>query len=330
MATINSASVEIVESPARARRVLPENDFIEFGKDEINQSIPARFRRQAMVHGPRLAIKSKSGETTYEELNRLSRSLAHSIITARGERAEPVALLLEKDALLIAMVLGVLTAGKFYVPLDVSTPASRNEDILADCGARVLITDENSLALAETLSAGRVEILVAERMNESPPDDWREPEISPDAIAYILYTSGTTGKPKGVVQTHRNVLNNVRNSTNGEHISFRDRFTMLPSPSVAASVSDIFGALLNGAALFPFDVSQQGFARLKELLVEERITHYHSVPSVFRRIVPMLTDPAALSRMRIIKMVGEPVLIKDVELYREHFPDSCLLHVSFG
>ena len=136
--------------------------------------------------------------------------------------------------------------------------------------------------------------------------------IPPCAIAYILYTSGSTGKPKGVVQSNRNVLHNIMKYTNGVHLDAADRHALLPLDDVGASVSDIFGALLNGASLHPFDLRAGGFDRLADWLASERITVYHSVPTVFRRLVAALPEGASLPALRLLKLGGEATTVRDV------------------
>ena len=111
------------------------------------------------------------------------------------------------------------------------------------------------------------------------------PEVEPDRLAYILYTSGSTGQPKGVMQNHRNVLHYIRNYTNNLHLNADDRLTLLSSYCFDASVMDIYGALLNGATLYPIDIKQEGLAGLSQRLIDEEITVYHSTPTVYRYFV---------------------------------------------
>jgi len=101
--------------------------------------------------------------------------------------------------------------------------------------------------------------------------------ISPDAYANILYTSGSTGLPKGVGQTNRNLLHDIRHYTNTLAISSADRMTLLYSCSVHGSVRGVFGALLNGASLYPLSIREEGLDSLKDLLIKEEISIYHSV-----------------------------------------------------
>ena len=107
-------------------------------------------------------------------------------------------------------------------------------------------------------------------------------DIAPERLGSILYTSSSTGEPKGVIQNHRNILHCVLRYTNGNHVSARDRISLLASTAFAASVPDIFGALLNGARLLPFSVREHSFTELANWLNQEDISIYHSVPTLFR------------------------------------------------
>src|SRR6185503_1307764 len=131
---------------------------------------------------------------------------------------------------------------------------------------------------------------------------------------YILYTSGSTGQPKGIVQNHRNVLFHIRNYTNNLHISAGDKLTLLSSYGFDAAVMDIFGALLNGATLCLFDIRDQGVARLPEGLREEGITIYHSTPTVYRYFLGSLTGREEFPRIRLVVLGGEEVYKSDLEL----------------
>jgi non-ribosomal peptide synthetase component F len=118
--------------------------------------------------------------------------------------------------------------------------------------------------------------------------------------------------------------------TNGLHISPTDRLTQLSSCSFGASVTDIFGALLNGACLYPFMLKEEGFDRLSHLMQKGEITVYHSVPSVYRYFVRTLSDDAQFPKLRLIKLGGEAVTKRDFELYKKHFSKDCLFHVGYG
>ncbi len=155
--------------------------------------------------------------------------------------------------------------------------------------------------------------------------------VSPDAFAYILYTSGTTGAPKGTVQSHENVLHHVRAYSEALRIGPGDRLTLLSSYSFDASVMAIFGALLNGAALFPFAVAEEGIDRLPPWVREKRITLYHSTPTVYRYFVAALgRSEHRFSDLRAIVLGGEEVTRRDVGLYRERFTPGAVLVNGFG
>jgi len=132
------------------------------------------------------------------------------------------------------------------------------------------------------------------------------------------------------VQSHRNVLHFVRNYTNSLHLSAGDRLSLIPSFSFSAAMMDIFGALVNGASLHPFDVSQDGLDNLAAWLIENEISVYHSVPTIFRHFVATLTEGLAFPHLRLIDFGGEPVSRRDVELYRRHFSADCLLVNGLG
>jgi amino acid adenylation domain-containing protein len=244
------------------------------------------------------------------------------VLTLRGNGEERIALFFRHGASMIAAMLGALKAGKPYVPLDPAHPASRIEKLVTDSGAAAILTDTDNFSMSQTEVIPFVE---NERFDPTPP-----PPVSPDAIAYILYTSGSTGEPKGVAQTHRNVLAQVRNYSNNLHLHAGDRLTFVSSYGVDAAVQDIFGALLNGAAVYPVFVREHGIEALIDCLVEQEITVFHSTPTIFRHLANALTGMECLEKIRLVVLGGEAVYRRDVDLFRAHFPRDCLLVNGYG
>ena len=312
------------------RQVIPRNSFVPFPKSEIEQSVQARFEAQVNRNPEQVAIAEDGRIWKYRDLENNSNRVARAILREKGEGEEPVALVLEKGAPMMAAMLGALKAGKVYVPIDPSFPASRNTRILDDCGTGLVITNRRNLHHVCSLGAAGIRVLNLDEIDLGLSDQSPDLSVLPGRLAYILYTSGSTGSPKGVAQNHRNLLHNVMKHTNGTHLCAEDRVSLLASCSFAASVSDIYGALLNGATLCPFDLKEKGLQRLGEWLVRQEISVYHSVPSVFSALALSLPKEQLFSCMRLIKLGGEPVTRKEVQLYKHHFPRSCVLHIGLG
>ncbi len=312
-------------------RIDPISTFVEFGKPEIEQSIPSRFEQQVASHTGRIAVRTHDNtQATYDELNRAANRVANSILTLRGDNAEPVVLLLEQGIASIMGVIGVLKAGKFFVQLEPSNPPARNMHILQDSEAGLIVTNERNIDLAKDLAHGKLQVLNLDEIDANVHDRNPGLPVSPDALADILYTSGSTGQPKGVVQNHRNVLHNVMRHTNAFCIGPDDRQTLLYPGGPYGGVRDMFDALLNGAALHVFPVKQEGVPDLARWLKQEEITIYCSVATVFRQLVATLTGTERFPKLRLIKLGGEATYSRDVAMYQANFSDGCIMHCGLG
>ena len=305
----------------------PVNDFRRFLKEDIEQSIPERFDQQVRLYPDRIAVKNRYDAITYRSINNISNRITRAILEERGGGEEPVALLLEKGASMVAAILAVLKAGKFYLALDSKYPAARNLYMLEDSQARLILTDTQNYQLSmEWIAQGRNVI----NIDDLPPGFSIENvslNLSPDALAYIFYTSGSTGSPKGVVDSHRNVLHNIMRYTNTLHICPEDRLTLLQSFCFSGSVSSLFGALLNGAAVCLFNLHEEGIDNLASWLVREGVTIYHSVPIVFERL---MAQAPRFPGLRLIRLEGDQVSKKHVERYKENFSNDCILVNGLG
>jgi len=195
-------------------------------------TIPQRFAGRVDGNPARLAVTSHGAGISYGDLDRLSSRLAHFILSRIGDRAAPVSILMDKRVEWPAAVLGALKAGKIYVPMDPRLPGARNERILRDAQAELVLTDREHLALAREISPAGTPVAAVEDVDPHCSSARPALTFSPDRPAWIIYTSGSTGAPKGVVQTHENVLHYVADYADRLHITPEDRFTLLFSPGV--------------------------------------------------------------------------------------------------
>jgi len=307
----------------REKHFHPADTFVEFPKEDIEKSIPHRFEKIASRYPERVAIKTAARSITYKDLNEGADRIAYAILD-RVEHPGRVALVIDESADMIAALFGALKAGQAYVPIDPSYPPERVAHMLANSEAELIIGNRRHTSRLEESGNGRYSTFDIEALKPDVSERNVSISRSPDAMAYIMYTSGSTGQPKGVIQNHRNVLEKVMSATNEFRLCIDDRYSLLHSCCTNASVRHIFGALLTGASLYPFEVKGAGIAALTRWLSAERISVYYSFPALFREICHSLDASVEMS-VRLVYLAGEPVTKQDVELYRAHFPDHCVL-----
>jgi amino acid adenylation domain-containing protein len=333
MHNLSKAAVESSTEGAllpERRKVVPGNPFVPFERTEIEQSISQRFEKQVSRHRERMAVKGRSCQLTYDELNRAANRVARAILALRGEREEQIALLFEHGAATVIGLMGVMKAGKCYVPVDPLYPRARIQYILGDAQPSVIVTNNGNRALAAELAGAGVAIINIDEMDAGISDANLDLFISPDSRHAIYYTSGTSGQPKGVIRVHRNTLHGIMNQTNAYHIYPEDRMCLTASQCFAASATDTFGALLNGACLLPFDLNAESLGNLAKWLAGQEITIFHPVPTLFRNFAAWLPKDHEFPKLRLILFGGEAVCKRDIQLYKEHFSDRCLLRCGYS
>ncbi|MDJ1181650.1 non-ribosomal peptide synthetase [Roseofilum casamattae] len=313
---------------------MPNNNqnlsFVEFKKEDIEQSVSDRFGQMVEQYPEKIAVKSRTATLTYAELDKASNRIARMLKSQQGDGLEPVGILMQQGAGFITAIMSVFKLGKICVPLDPKFPRKRLIQIIEDANMKALLANSTNMALAEELAASGCKLLDIDEVDESISSDKLEISVPPETLAYIIYTSGSTGRPKGVVHNHRNILHDARNNINAMKISAHDRITMLYSPSVMGAVRGIYSALLSGATSYTFDVREEGLVNLANWLQSEEITIYHSVVTLFRHFTSVLTATNLFPKLRLVVLGGEAVSLKDVELYKQYFNSSCILHVGLG
>jgi amino acid adenylation domain-containing protein len=313
----------------KAKCFHPTGNFIDFKMSEIEQSIAARFEQVVRKYPDRIAVKTNSHELTYDALNRVANRVARAIVEKRGNGEEPVALLLEKNAPMIAAILAVLKASKIYMPVDPSYPRARISAMLEDSQAALILTDNRNLTLAGEVSCHKRPLINFDEIGSGVSSENLGLTISPDNLASILYTSGSTGEPKGVVQNHRNILYKTRTYTNNLRFCPDDRISLLSPCTFSLSVGFIFGSLLNGACLLPMDIREEGFSHLGNWLTQENITVFNAVPTSFRSFIDSLTTQEKFPALRVIHMGGAATR-RDFELFKSHFSAPCIMVHDLG
>ncbi len=245
-----------------------------------------------------------------------------------------VALLISHSIRMVIGIMGVLKSGNPFVTLDPEYPEDRLKYILDDTNAHLIITDDENEAMATKISSQvnkNIKIFNINEINQyNKFDENKEDKPGPDQLSYIMYTSGSMGHPKGVMQKHKNVLHFIMNYTNGLHIGKDDRLSLIPSFSFSAAMMDVFAALSNGATLCLYNIKEDGPQKLAGWLNDNNITIYHSVPTVFRHFVASIENGTTFPKLRIIDFGGEPVSSLDVDSYKKYFTDDCVLVNGLG
>jgi amino acid adenylation domain-containing protein len=275
----------------------------------------ARFPGRVAVVDP------TAGESaTYAELKTRAAEIADGL-RARGIGAgDRVGICAPKSIATVAAIFGILEAGAAYVPVDAAAPPSRNGFIFSDCAVAAVLAAENvapSLARAldfpeSNVTLGGLTVLDGGRAGKFPAPD----------LAYILYTSGSTGNPKGVMLTHANGLSFVDWCSEAFSPEEHDRFSSHAPFHFDLSILDLYVPIKHGAALVLIGEALGKNARqLAPAIASERISVWYSTPTVLRLLTEFGDLPNLdLSALRLILFAGEVFPLKHLRALKSLLP----------
>ncbi|MET9224609.1 amino acid adenylation domain-containing protein [Lentzea sp. NPDC003310] len=285
-------------------------------------------RGQVVASPDAVAVIADDGtELTYSDFDARVNALAGLLVEEGVRVGDRVAVQLPRSADLVVALAGVIRAGAAYVPIDPEYPAERVEHILADAEPRVVITDRHVELVRQRLDAG---VTDAPRLSR---------ELLPSDAAYVIFTSGTTGRPKGVQVTHEAIVNRLWWMRDDYGIDASDRVLLKTPFTFDVSVWEFFLPLVTGAAVV---VAQDGGHKdpqhLLDVVERHAVTVTHFVPSMLQAFLASAPDSKPVASVRRVFCSGEalPVapaadavaLFENAELHNLYGPTEAAVDVT--
>jgi amino acid adenylation domain-containing protein len=287
----------------------------------MNQTIVSLLKEAVSKYSSHIAVTDGSKGLSYLELDRDSNRISNYLVKKLGDGSQyPIGLYFTQTTQVVAAIVGVLKSGNIYVPLDRKFPESRLNIISEDADLKVIITTSDLKEKAQEIS-GRLKVVcvaIEEILEDDSNDEEHKVAISVSDHAYILYTSGTTGKPKGIYQSHENVVHHCLQFSSLVRIAPSDVIGLTASFSHSVAVVDIFSVLFSGGCVAVYDIkANSDLLALKAFLKNNKITIFHSIPSLFRSMLAQTSETDDFNAIRLVVLGGEDVHERDFNLFKE-------------
>ncbi len=316
-----AGSIDVLPESER-RQVLEEwNDTkAEFPSEKCVHEL---FEEQAERAPGSVAVVFEKQHLSYGELNSRANKLADYLRGLGVAPGIPVGICAERSIEMMVGMLGILKAGGAYVPLEPGYPAERLSFMIRNAGVKVVLAQKR---VASRLPSGLAQVVFLEGADELTPGAslaGPRAQPNPDSLAYVMYTSGSTGEPKGVETTHRSI---VRLLFGVDYARFGSDEVFLQAAPISfdASTLEIWGALLHGAKLVLYPGVVPTPHELRELLLANSVTTLWLTSSLFNMVIDEAPD--VLSSVRQLLVGGEALSPKHIQRALELLPNTQLIN----
>lgn len=300
--TVKLCEIDIL-SQAEKQKLLIEfnNTAVVYPK---YKTIHRMFEEQVERAPQNVAVIFEKDELTYQELNNLSNNFAMRLIERGVKPGSIVGLVLRRSIQMIVSILGVLKAGGAYLPMDPAQPGERLKYMLDECKASILISESE---LVSGLNFNGI-LINTEEIELCRSVDFVENTgilNTPTDPAYIVYTSGTTGSPKGVLVGHDGISNTIQWRRNEYQLNEADRVLQLFPYIFDGFLTSLFTPIVSGAAVVLINENDSKNAvAIADIIKTKRITHFIAVPQLFESILELL-DAKSTESLRLVTLAGD-------------------------
>ncbi|UCH97105.1 MAG: amino acid adenylation domain-containing protein, partial [Candidatus Aminicenantes bacterium] len=328
---VRLSQIEIIPEEEKRRLLFDFNDTAA-GYPE-DKTIHELFEEQVEKKPGQIAVTEKLESephrryknNTYKELDEKSNRLAW-ILKDRGIKADNiVGIWVNRSIEMVIGMLAIIKAGGAYLPIDPKYPEKRIEYMLKDSNANILLTQKNLLSKFENLRFPGEIIDMFDEENYLRDKIKLESSSAPNNLVYVMYTSGSTGEPKGVMIEHKNVIPLVKNAN---YIQFTGEDRLLLTGSVAFDITtfEIWGSLLNGVNLYLVDESVILDAeKLRETTTGNKISILHLIPQLFNQLAAQCIE--IFSGLKYFLIGGDVVQPGHINLLLDKYKDIKVLHM---
>ena len=304
-----------------------------------NLCIHELFEREVEKNPNNTSVIYEDVSLTYSQLNEKANRLANYLLAHGLQKEEPVAVFLERSIEMVIALLGILKAGGVYVPIEPTHPSQRIHLILQSLDSPFVICTTDNQPHFETGDAGRPILIDQSERWHAVNAENPNVAINQNDSMYIIFTSGTTGKPKGVINRHRGLNNRIQWMQKQFKLTSEDRLLQKTPYTFDVSVWEFFWPLISGAAIVM--AKPQGHKDpeyILETIKKYQITTIHFVPSMLQLFLDFIPKGESLPLKRVI-CGGEPLKkttelqffskTKEVGLYNLYGPSEASISVTF-
>lgn len=289
-----------------------------YKKYDINKTIMELFEEQVLKTPSAIALICENNTITYDQLNKTSNQFARYLKKIGVRNETTVSLILDKSINMIIAIFGILKAGGAYIPIYPDYPINRKQLMLKNSGSNFLVLDKP--IQLDTFEGHKINIETSDFSHER--DENLDINFDSSNLAYILYTSGSTGEPKGVMVEHKSVVNRLYWLKDKYNLRENDRILFRTPYIFDVSISEIFGWFLGGSQLVIFE-DDSSIEYLLESIKKYNITYINFTPSLLNFIDSSKCEKYkdTLNSLKYICSAGEAFSREAYDLFTKHSID---------
>ena len=313
-----------------ADQVLQRKDINETAKPISPETLNSLFIKQAEQQPDHTAVITSSVDISYKDLHHQSMVIASQLVDHGAISNTLIAVVMEKGWEQVVAVLGILNAGAAYLPIDPAVPKDRLWHLLEDGDVKFVLTQswlDGTLEWPKDVEVCCVDTQDYTRNDLTPV----QVKQTPDDLAYVIHTSGSTGLPKGVMIDHKGAVNTILDINNRYHLTRRDRVFALSNLNFDLSVYDIFGTLASGATIImPDDALRKDPGHWLSLIKEKHVTVWNSVPALMQMLVEYVSGREDLhfNTLRLVLLSGDWIPLDLPDKIRKRFDPADIISLG--